>query len=77
MSLNDLSVPQPAPVKNDNPSCHDLVIADMMDRKDFGLRKYGTILQADNGRDFLIDSYQEVLDLAGYLRGAIFERDGK
>jgi hypothetical protein len=75
--MNDLSVPQPAPIHNDNPSCHDLVIKDMEDRKAFGLNKYGTILQPENGRDFLIDAYQEVLDLAVYLRGAIYEREQK
>lgn len=68
---------QPMPVPNDNPSCHDLVTADMAARKAFGLEKYKTVLQADNGRDFLRDAYEEALDLVVYLRGAIFERDGR
>lgn len=64
---------QVAPVHNSNPSCHDLVIEDMTERKEFGLRKYGTILQPHNGRSFLLDAYEEVLDLAVYLRGKIEE----
>lgn len=68
------ATPQPAPTHNENPSCHDLVIADMQERRGFGLDKYGTILQPENGRDMLVDAYQEVLDLAVYLRGAIYER---
>ena len=58
---------------NDNPSIHDLVIKDIEDRKQFGLEKYGTLLQAGNGRKTLNDAYQEVLDLAAYLRLAIEE----
>lgn len=41
-----------------------------------GRRKYGTPLQAHNGRDPLVDAYQEALDLCVYLRQAIAERDG-
>lgn len=64
---------QPLPIPNDNPSCHDLVIADMEERKQFGLRKYNSLLQPHNGRSFLQDAYEEVLDLAVYLRGRIEE----
>lgn len=64
---------QTAPVHNNNASCHDLVIADMEERKEFGLRKYNTHLQAFNGRSFTQDAYEEVLDLAVYLRGKLEE----
>ena len=40
-----------------------------------GTEKHGTPLQAFNGRDALIDAYQEVLDAAVYLRQAIEERE--
>ncbi|QFP97694.1 hypothetical protein KNU79_gp06 [Gordonia phage NadineRae] len=62
---------QPAPEPSDAPSAHDLVIEDMARRKEFGLAKYGTPLQHDNGRDHLVDAYEEVLDLAVYLRNEI------
>jgi hypothetical protein len=67
-------VDQPAPQPADGPSMHDLVIADMYERKQVGKDHYGTILQAHNGRDALIDAYQEALDLVVYLRQAIEER---
>lgn len=66
---------EPAPIPNDGPSMHDLVIDDMRSRKQFGLAKYGTPLQAQNGRDPLRDAYEEVLDLAVYLRQELAERD--
>jgi hypothetical protein len=51
----------------------DLVIADMLARKNFGFQKYGTYLQTENGRNHLIDCYQEILDLAVYMRLEIEE----
>lgn len=67
--------PQPLPIKNDQPSIQDLVIDDILERKQSGIRKYGTALQAFNGRDALMDAYQEALDLCQYLRQALEERD--
>jgi hypothetical protein len=66
---------QPPPVPNDRPAIADLVIADMAERKRIGTERYGTPLQAGNGRDALVDAYQEALDLVVYLRQAIEERD--
>lgn len=51
-----------------------LVIADMAERDASGLAKYGTRLQPHNGRDQLVDAYQEALDLAVYLRTSLAER---
>lgn len=68
--------PEPAPVPNKSPAIWDLVIADMAQRDVDGQRKYGTRLQANNGRDALVDAYQEALDLCVYLRQVIEERDG-
>lgn len=69
--------PEPAPVQNQHPALWDLVVQDMRGRDTFGLNKYNTRLQPFNQRDMLKDAYQEALDLAVYLRGAIYERDGK
>ena len=55
------------------PGCTELV-DDMLARKEFGLRKYGTILHPDNGRDHTKDAYDEVLDLLVYLR-TVMESD--
>lgn len=72
MSLN---TKQPKPLLNDNPRVWDLVVADMIERDLMGAERYGTHLQPHNGRDALKDAYQEALDLAVYLRQAIYERD--
>lgn len=66
---------QPAPIENDRPAVWGLVIKDMMKRDQFGVEKYGTPLQAHNGRDALLDAYEEALDLCVYLRQAIEERN--
>lgn len=71
------TVNQPSPTPNSNPSTHDLVIEDLKARKELGLQRYGTILQGGNGRDMLIDAYQEALDLVAYLRGELFTRYGR
>ena len=68
---------QPAPKPNSNPAIWACVIQDMAARDILGASRYGTRLQAGNGRDMMKDAYEEALDLACYLRGALFERDGK
>lgn len=65
---------QPPPVPNARPAIVDLVVADMVERKRIGTERYGTPLQPFNGRDALVDAYQEALDLVMYLRQAIEER---
>lgn len=64
---------QPKPKPNDGASIHDLVIADVQQRKDFGLEKYGTLLQAGNLRDAIKDSYEEILDHVCYMRAYLEE----
>ena len=68
---------QPAPTPNEKPAMWHVVIMDMLNRDHVGRERYKTPLQPHNGRDALSDAYQEALDLAVYLRQAIFERDGK
>ena len=65
---------QPPPIRNDEPAMWNLVIADMVERDRVGRARYGTPLQPHNGRDALIDAYQEALDLVVYLRQVIYER---
>lgn len=65
---------QPAPIPNQSQPIWELVIADMRARDAMGRKKYGTPLQANNGRDALRDAYEEALDLCVYLRQAIEER---
>jgi hypothetical protein len=52
----------------------ELVKRDLDDRDKLGRETYGGDLTAQDGRDFLVEAYQEALDLAVYLRGAIEQR---
>lgn len=72
-----MNVPEPKPVPNDTTPVWEMVINDFQERDSLGRTKYGTPLQAFNGRDALKDAYQEACDLVVYLRQAIYERDGK
>src|SRR3990167_3883406 len=80
------NTPEPPPIPNDKPALWELVIADarrdgmaeylvddMRARDKFGREKYGTPLQAGNGRDALADAYQELLDAAVYFKQAVLE----
>jgi len=77
MPAHGLSDPEPAPKANEEAAVWSLVVRDMAERDLSGLKKYGTRLQPHNGRDPLIDAYQEALDLVVYLRQAIYERTGE
>lgn len=65
---------QPPDPKATGPDCWELVFADMQERREYGMREYGTPLRPDNLRDPLLDAYQEALDLVVYLRTEIERR---
>lgn len=54
----------------------DGAIEMMKKRKEFGLRKYGTILQAGNGRDVDADTADELADAIAYWRIKVTEEGG-
>jgi hypothetical protein len=64
---------QAMPVPNDSAHIHDLVAADLAARKALGVRRYGTPLQAGNGRDALQDMYEELLDACVYAKQRLME----
>jgi hypothetical protein len=66
--------PQPAPQPG-RQTVGLAVLADLLARMEAGQQRYGTLLETHNGRDALMDAYQEALDLCMYLRQAIMERD--
>lgn len=74
MSTTD---PQPTPNAGHGPDIADLVQVDLAARYRDGIKKYGVPLRPHNGRDALVDAYQEAIDMVMYLRQAIFERDGE
>jgi hypothetical protein len=65
---------QPLPTAAQGPCIQDLVLTDILQRKQVGIERYGQALHAHNGRDMLQDAYEEALDLVMYLRGLIEER---
>lgn len=65
---------QPLPIQNELPFVQDAVIADIEARKALGIERYGTPLQAFNGRDALRDAYEEAIDLCMYLKQSLIER---
>lgn len=71
---SELERDQPDPRPNDRPAVWSLVIEDMRRRDHVGRQRYGTPLQPHNGRDGLVDLYQEILDAAVYIRQEIEER---
>lgn len=66
---------QPSPKRNSHPEVMKLFLKDLEERYQEGVRRYGVPLQPFNGRDPLQDAYEEAMDLAFYLRQAIYERD--
>lgn len=66
---------QPSPLPNTATPTWELVMKDMAARNAMGIKKYGTPLQPHNGRNSLVDAYEEVLDLAVYLKNEIIEHE--
>jgi len=65
---------QPDPIKNNNPAIVDLVVEDLKKRKELGLERYGVALQAHNGRNAILDAYEEAQDLVIYLKQVLEEQ---
>lgn len=86
MGLKQREGDQPLPVPNDETDIQTLVmrdiealasgvVEDIAERREVGIRRYGTALQPFNGRDALQDAYEEAIDLAMYLKQEIVERE--
>lgn len=72
--------PAPTPAPPGAVSAHDLVrddlltrglggvANDVMARRAVGLETYGTVLHDRDGRDHLLDGYEEILDALCYLK---------
>ncbi len=66
---------QPDPHSEDEREVWAEVVKDMHARDLMGREKYKIPLRPHNGRDPLLDAYQEALDLCVYLKQALMERD--
>ena len=56
-------------------SIQDQVIEDLEHRKQLGLSTYGTLLHPHNGRDAMVDLYEELLDACCYLKQLLVEEE--
>lgn len=70
-------IEQAMPVPNDRGSIQELVRHDLLQRERVGVQRYGTPLQAFNGRSALRDLYEELLDAACYARQMIAEQEAQ
>lgn len=73
-SDNEAAIPQPPP-EGSGSIVLPFVLEALKARAEFGFKKYGTYLRTHNGRDALMDAFQEILDLTNYLAQLILERD--
>jgi hypothetical protein len=64
--------PEPQP-RGDGAEVLPMVIADLQARSEMGRAKYGTTLRVNNGRNALMDAYQESLDQTMYLKQRLEE----
>lgn len=64
---------QQLPVRNTRHPIQRMVIADIEKRIEVGIERYGTPLQAFNGRNPVQDAYEETIDLAQYLKQIMVE----
>ena len=70
MSAN---TPEPMPTKGKQAVLPEL-IQDLQARVEVGIKQYGMPLETNNGRDALMDCYQEMLDGAMYMKQFMMER---
>lgn len=62
---------------DDRPDVFTLLLNDIAERDRIGAAEYGGPLLPFDGRDSLRDAYEEVLDLAVYLRKELCEREAR
>lgn len=65
---------QPLPTRNNSVDIQSLVIGDVMRRRQLGIERYGTPVQAHNGRNALLDLYEELIDAAVYCKQLLVEQ---
>lgn len=67
---------QPLPVGGQE-CVQDALIADIRERRDIGIQRYGSALMTHNGRDAIQDALEEAVDLAVYLKQVQMETRDK
>jgi hypothetical protein len=51
------------------------LVNDMAERHEIGIKRYGVSLTSGNGRNSMVDAYQELLDFVVYVRTWLDERE--
>jgi len=75
--MSDIAAKEPAPTKNNNIPVYVKLITLIADRAEMGKQKHGTHLQANNGRNAMMDALQESIDLNQYLMQKLLETEAK
>lgn len=69
---------QPIPTTEERSVCvQDEVVRLINERRELGVKRYGSPLMTHNGRDSLVDLRDELLDALMYVTQAILERDAE
>lgn len=66
---------QALPVSNEHIDSYEALIADLRQRREVGVNRYGVALQPFNMRNTVQDAYEESMDLAVYLRTVLTMRE--
>jgi hypothetical protein len=74
--MSNACIHEPAPT-GDGDAVLFGVMKDLTDRAESGRKKYGTLLKTNNGRDALMDLYQELLDAVMYIKQKLMEIEEK
>ena len=74
MTKNPAVDREPMSTPTDETPIVDLVVEDFLARAEMGKEKYGTYLQASNGRDPMVDLLQELMDAVMYCRQELQRR---
>ncbi len=72
----DPETDQPAPKPGGYP-VQAVLIEAIRQRMEFGLKKYGRPLETDNGRDPLLDMWEEMMDMISYFTQYVLEQGTK
>jgi len=75
VNMSSATKDQQLPMDSNGPDIINLVKDDLESRAVMGVETYGKRLQPHNGRNALIDAYQEVLDLSVYVKQRLVEEE--
>lgn len=74
VSSNSVQSPSKDP---DSIPITQMVIEDLRKREQKGIASYGDMLHTNNGRDAMLDLYEELLDACQYIKQVMMEREDK